>query len=170
MSPEATLEAVLAYPAAKRVCFTGGEPVIAPKASFLWLLAELRGRGYWTSIETSGARVVPELFEWVDFWTVSPKGTSARTFDGDPVEAQVPTLQSFLALAEGRRQMKFVLQNEADVEDAVRILDALGYKGSVVLQPEHGSGDGKRIFECWPWGRYQDARLIPQTHKLAGLR
>ncbi|TMQ61408.1 MAG: hypothetical protein E6K77_10315 [Candidatus Eisenbacteria bacterium] len=121
------------------------------------------------SIETSGARVVEELFEWIDFWTVAPKGTSAETFEGDVVEAQVPTLRRYLALPDSRRQFKFVIQTREDVSDAVRILDELGYRGSVVLQPEHERGDGRLIFEVWPWDRYPEARLIPQTHKIVGL-
>jgi hypothetical protein len=73
-------------------------------------------------------------------------------------------------LPEARRQLKFVIQREGDVRDAVRILDALEYKGAVVLQPEHGSGDGRAAFDWWPWDRYPDARIIPQTHKAVGLR
>ena len=53
--------------------------------------------------------------------------------------------------------------------EAVRILDTLRYEGAIVLQPEHGRGDARRIFEWWPWDRYPEARLIPQMHKMAGL-
>jgi len=169
MKPESVREAVVGHPAAKRVCLTGGEPVIAPKASLLWLLRELKAAGYWISIETSGARVVEELFEWIDFWTVSPKGRSAETFDGDPVQEQATRLRRFLAVPPDRRQFKFVIQDRRDLEDALGVLDALGYDGAVVLQPEHARGDGKALFESWPWDRYPEARLIPQTHKLSGL-
>jgi hypothetical protein len=51
----------------------------------------------------------------------------------------------------------------------VRVLEAVGHQGAVVLQPEHGSGDGRRVFEWWPWERYPEARIIPQTHKSVGL-
>jgi 7-carboxy-7-deazaguanine synthase len=158
------------FPAVRRLCLTGGEPVIAAKASLLWLLADRRAAGWWSSIETSGARVVEDLFEAVDFWTVAPKGRSAATFEGDPVEAQLATLRRYAALPAERRQFKFVIQGPGDVEDAVRILDALEYRGAIVLQPEHGSGEGRRVFEWWPWERWPEARLIPQTHKQAGLR
>jgi 7-carboxy-7-deazaguanine synthase len=170
MTPEAVRDRVLSFPAATRVCLTGGEPVIAPKASLLWLLAALRESGYWISIETSGARVVEELFDRIDFWTVSPKGESAETFPGDPVEAQVPNLMRFLELPEGRRQLKFVLQDMRDLAGAVRTLDRLSYRGAVVLQPEHERGDGKSVFDSWPWERYPDARLVPQIHKSLGMR
>ena len=169
MAPDAVRDEVVRHRAAKRVCLTGGEPVIAPRASLVWLLGELRGAGYWISVETSGARVVEELFEWIDFWTVAPKGRSAETFAGDVVGAQTPTLRRFLSVPLERRQFKFVIQHREDVEDAVGILDALGYKGSVVLQPEHSRGDGRALFDWWPWDRYPDARLIPQTHKIVGL-
>lgn len=169
MAPERVLESVRAHAAARRVCLTGGEPVIAPRASLLWLLSSLRAAGYWTSVETSGARVVPELFDAIDFWTVSPKGRSARTFEGDPVEAQATGVRHLLSLPPERRQLKFVIQDREDVEDAVRLLDAVSYEGALVLQPEHGSGDGRRVFDLWPWHRYPDARLIPQTHKAVGL-
>ena len=169
MTPEAVRDRVLAFPHVRRVCLTGGEPTIAPRESLVWLLRELRAAGYWISVETSGARVVDELLERIDYWTIAPKPRSARTFEGDVVEAQAPTLRRFLGMPAERRQLKFVLQSREDVEDAVGILDALEYRGAVVLQPEHGAGEGHRIFEWWPWDRYPEARLIPQTHKSVGL-
>jgi 7-carboxy-7-deazaguanine synthase len=169
MPPDQVLARVGEFPAVRRLCLTGGEPVIAPKASLLWLLEDRRRAGWWSSIETSGARVVEELVEAIDFWTVAPKGRSAETFDGDPVEAQIPTLRRYVSLPEPRRQFKFVIQGEGDVEDAVRVLDETGYHGAIVLQPEHGAGDGRRVFDWWPWDRFPDARLIPQTHKQVGL-
>lgn len=182
MTPEEVLARVTAEPATRRVCLTGGEPLIAPRESLLWLLDAVRAAGRWISVETSGARVVEELFERIDFWTISPKGASAATFDGDPVAAQVPSVRRLIeAVPAERRQLKFVIQTEADVRDAVAILDAMdgggaaggrregGRLGSVVLQPEHGAGNGRRVFEWWPWDRYPDARLIPQTHKTVGM-
>jgi 7-carboxy-7-deazaguanine synthase len=170
LAPEEVLARVRAHAAVSRLCLTGGEPVIAPKESLLWLLGELRAASWWTSIETSGARVVEELLEAIDWWTVSPKGRSAETFDGDPVEAQLPALRRYAALPPDRRQLKFVVQDRRDVEDAVRTLDALAYRGAVVLQPEHGRGDARAAFDAWPWDRYPDARLVPQAHKAMGLR
>jgi 7-carboxy-7-deazaguanine synthase len=170
MSPGAVRDRVLAFPAVRRLCLTGGEPLIAPAESLAWLLDELRARGWWTSVETSGARVVEPLLERIDFWTISPKGESARTFEGDLVEAQLPTIRRLVELPEERRQLKFIVQTEGDVRDALAILDALRYRGAIVLQPEHGSGEGRRVFEWWPWERYPEARMIPQTHKVAGLR
>jgi 7-carboxy-7-deazaguanine synthase len=169
LSPERVRDAVLAFPDAGRVCLTGGEPVVAPRGPLVWLLEELRARGLWLSIETSGARVVEELFDRIDFWTVAPKGRSAETFEGDPVEAQLPTLRRYRDLPAERRQFKFVIQTREDMEDAVRILDGLDYQGAIVLQPEHGSGDARAIFDAWPWNRYPQARLIPQTHKMIGM-
>ena len=169
LSAEVVRDRLAEFPDVRRLCLTGGEPVIAPTASLLWLLDDRRRAGWWTSIETSGSRVVEELFEAIDFWTVAPKGRSAATFKGDPVEAQLPSLHRFASLPEERRQFKFVIQGEEDVEDAVRILDGLSYRGSVILQPEHGSGDGRSVFAWWPWDRYPEARLIPQTHKQVGL-
>jgi len=169
MTPVDVKDRVLAFPAARRVCLTGGEPVVAPRAGLLWLIRELKSAGYWLSIETSGARVVEELFEEIDFWTVAPKGTSAATFEGDVVEEQVPSLRRYLELPGARRQFKFVLQTREDLDDAVRLLDELRYEGEIILQPEHEKGDARRIFEWWPWDRYPGARLIPQTHKMVGM-
>lgn len=169
-TPEAVLDRVRAFPAVRRLCLTGGEPLIAPAESLAWLLDELRGAGWWISVETSGARVVEPMLERIDFWTISPKGESAETFDGDLVEAQLPTLQRLIQLPEERRQLKFIVQTQGDVRDAVAILDALHYRGAIVLQPEHEKGDGRRVFEWWPWERYPEARVIPQTHKVVGLR
>lgn len=170
LPPEEVLARVRAYPAARRVCLTGGEPVIVPTEPLLWLLGELRGAGYWTSIETSGVRVVEPLLPAIDFWTIAPKGRSARTFDGDPVAAQLPSVRRLTEALGGRTQLKFVIQGREDVEDAVGLLDGVGYRGPIVLQPEHERGEGRRVFEWWPWDRYPEARLIPQTHKTVGLR
>ena len=170
LAPEQVLERIRAHTAVRRVCLTGGEPAIAPKEPLLWLLGRLRSDSWWTSIETSGSRVVEELLDAIDFWTVAPKGRSAETFEGDPVEAQLPALRRYAALPEGRRQLKFVAQDGRDLEDAVRMLEALDYRGAIVLQPEHERGDARALFDAWPWERYPDARLIPQTHKMAGLR
>jgi len=169
MDKEEVRDRVMAYPDARRVCLTGGEPVIAPREPLVWLLDQLRLRGLWISIETSGARVVEELLDRIDFWTVAPKGRSAQTFEGDPVEAQLPTLRRYMDLPVDRRQFKFVIQTREDLEDAVRLLDDLKYQGAIVLQPEHGSGEARSIFEWWPWSRYPEARLIPQTHKMVGM-
>ena len=170
MTPEAVLDRVRSFEAVRRLCLTGGEPLIAPADSLAWMLDELRDAGWWISVETSGARVVEPMLERIDFWTISPKGESARTFDGDLVEAQLPTLRRLIQLPEGRRQLKFIVQSVGDVRDAVAILDALSYHGAIVLQPEHEKGDGRRVFEWWPWERYPEARVIPQTHKVVGLR
>jgi len=170
LTPEEVLERVLAYQAVRRVCLTGGEPVIAPRAALLWLLKELHQAGYWVSIETSGVRIEEELFRWIDFWTVAPKGRSAETFEGNPVTEQLPTLRRYVELPEERRQLKFVLRTREDVEDAVRVLDELDYLGTIILQPEHERGKGTEIFAWWPWRRYPNARLIPQTHKMVGMR
>jgi len=169
MTPADVRDRVLSFAAARRVCLTGGEPVVAPREGLLWLLRELKSAGYWISVETSGARVVEELLETIDFWTVAPKGRSAETFEGDVVEAQAPTLRRYLELPSARRQFKFVLQGRDDVEDAVRLLGELRYEGAIVLQPEHEKGDARRIFDWWPWDRYPEARLIPQTHKMVGM-
>lgn len=170
MLPDAVRDRIVHHAAVRRLCLTGGEPLIAPVESLAWLLGDLRGRGWWTSVETSGSRFVEPLLPLIDFWTISPKGESARTFEDDPVEAQLPTLRRLMALPPDRRQLKFVIQSEGDVRDAVRILDALEYRGDVVLQPEHGGGDGRAVFAWWPWDRYPDARIIPQTHKTVGMR
>lgn len=171
MSPDAVRDRITHYTAVRRLCLTGGEPLIAPAESLTWLISDLHANGWWISVETSGSRVVEALMGMIDFWTISPKGESAQTFEGDPVEAQLPSLSRLVReLPEGRRQLKFVIQSEGDVRDAVRILDALEYRGAVVLQPEHGSGDGRTAFEWWPWERYPEARIIPQTHKAVGLR
>jgi organic radical activating enzyme len=170
LPPEEVLRRVRAHPDAHRVCLTGGEPVIAPTEPLLWLLGELRASGYWISVETSGARVVEALLPAIDFWTVAPKGRSARTFEGNPVAAQLPSVKRLVEAAGDRLQLKFVIQGREDVEDAVRLLDGLGYGGPVVLQPEHDRGDGRNILAWWPWDRYPGARLIPQTHKAVGLQ
>lgn len=170
LSPDVVRDRILHYPAVRRLCLTGGEPLIAPAESLAWLLGELRAAGWWISVETSGARFVESLVPLIDFWTISPKGESAATFDGDPVEAQLPALRRMAEIPSARRQLKFVIQSEGDVRDAVRLLDALEYRGDVVLQPEHGSGDGRAVFAWWPWERYAEARIIPQTHKAVGLR
>src|SRR5437773_322194 len=76
MEPESVRGAVVGHPSTRRVCLTGGEPVIAPKASLLWLRRELKAAGYWISIRTSGA----------------PAGARARQRKGAPRSVAVASL------------------------------------------------------------------------------
>src|SRR5712671_3357294 len=47
MSPGDVRNTVASFPATRRVCLTGGEPVVAPRAELLWLAGELKAAGYW---------------------------------------------------------------------------------------------------------------------------
>lgn len=56
---------------ARWVCFTGGEPL---GQNILPLCRQLRAEGYRLHIETNGTLVpLPELYELIEHWTVSPK-------------------------------------------------------------------------------------------------
>ena len=151
-----------------RIVITGGEPLaqdIAP------LVRRLRDRHI--TIETSGT-IFADLPD-VALFSISPKvGTSGYT--PKPV-----VLRKFCVSAPGRMQLKFVIGEPRDYEEALACVatlgDSLPAQTPIVLQPESGrAGRGERYMTTLRaltettiadrrWAGY-DVRVLPQLHYL----
>ena len=152
----------------RRVVVTGGEPLaqdIAP------LVARLNGKHI--TIETSGT-IFADLPS-VSLFSISPKVGSSG-YMPKPI-----VLRKFCASAPNRMQLKFVIADRRDYEEALAcvagLLDALPERTPVILQPESASaGRGgaylaalrdlaERTMADSRWGAL-DVRVLPQLHYL----
>ncbi len=95
----------------KRVSITGGDP-LHPKntPALISLVKELKSKGYWLNIEAAGTRIVPEVFDLVNFisWDFKTPSTHVR-----------PNPVLFKKLEEqyrGKFQVKAVIENYKDFE------------------------------------------------------
>jgi 7-carboxy-7-deazaguanine synthase len=154
--------------AARRVVITGGEPLaqdIAP------LVARLRDRHI--TVETSGT-IFADL-PGVALFSISPKvGSSGYA-------PKLVVLRKFCAAAPGRMQLKFVIADARDYEEArecvAALADALPARTPIILQPESGqAGRGERYMTTLRaltektiaderWTGF-DVRVLPQLHYL----
>jgi 7-carboxy-7-deazaguanine synthase len=151
------------------IVITGGEPLaqdIAP------LLAQLRSDAHVT-VETSGAIFADH--PRVSLFSISPKvGTSGY-------QPKPAVLRKFCASAAGRIQLKFVIADDQDLEEALAcvtgLADALPLGTPVILQPESGrAGNGQRYHDVLRGitelvvadGRWRPfgVRVLPQLHHL----
>lgn len=117
---------------ARRLVVTGGEPLLQ-QASLAVLLAAL-DRSFCVEVETNGTLApAPELARRVDQWNVSPKLSKSGNREGLRLRPQV--LGVFLATE--RAWLKLVVADEADVEEAERLIAELGWPRSrALLMPE----------------------------------
>lgn len=152
----------------RRVVVTGGEPLAQDIAPLVRAL-----RGHHITVETSGTIFV-DLPE-VSLFSISPKvGTSG--YAPKPI-----VLRKFCTTAPGRMQLKFVIGDARDLDEARVLLETLRLDlpadTPIVLQPESGragSGDSYVAFLDWltgsvladaAWQSY-DVRILPQLHYL----
>jgi len=152
----------------RHVVITGGEPLaqdIAP------LVAALRDRH--VTVETSGT-IFADLPD-VSLFSISPKvGTSGYT-------PKFATLRKFCAASPDRMQLKFVVGDRRDYDEAREcvqtLADALPAQTPVILQPESGrAGHGARYaaflreMASWTTGDHRwdpfTPRVLPQLHYL----
>jgi len=141
----------------KRVCFTGGEPLIQQKELEI-LAKDLVHDGYEIILETSGHKEPPPVF-WTDSCLISmdckcPGSGMEKRMDFELMEKLRPN-----------DQLKFVIQDEADYEYAKGILKKYKIKANIIFQPVYGSSlkwlTG-RVLE----DRLERVRVLPQLHKI----
>ncbi|MBV8222927.1 MAG: 7-carboxy-7-deazaguanine synthase QueE, partial [Candidatus Eremiobacteraeota bacterium] len=163
MSVDAIVERVAD---ARTVIITGGEPLAQDIAPLVRALA-----GRHVTVETSGTIFadIPEVL----LFSISPKvGSSGYT-------PKFAALRKFCASAAGRMQLKFVIADARDYEEAlacvVALDDALPAGTTVILQPESGAaGRGEhyaaslralteKTLSDERWAAYS-LRVMPQLH------
>ncbi len=141
----------------KRVCITGGEPLIQ-KDEAGELAGELIKDGYGIVLETSGHKMPPPVF-WTDNCVISmdckcPGSGMQGRMDFGLFEKLRP-----------RDQLKFVIADEADYEYAKKILSKYSIAANIIFQPAGGLGLGwitERVLD----ENLKQVRVLPQLHKI----
>lgn len=161
---------VLSQGIIKRVSITGGDPLHPSHVpGVLELIKELKERGYYINIEAAGTRIVPEVFEKVDFISFDYKTPSTE------VKTSKEVLLKFINEYGHKGQVKAVV---ADKKDFEAVYDAFHFvkeqKGKLdvpwCLTPCYEPG------EDFPMNRFQEVirlnekfglpfRVIGQQHK-----
>jgi len=168
---EQVVAAVQAFPAARHVVLTGGEPMIAPDLKAL--ADELKLLGYHLTIETA-ATVVPAGIA-CDLASLSPKllnsAPDARLSQAwrkkhETLRWQPAVVRAWL---DGYAwQLKFVVAQPADVEEIEGMLASLQREippHKVLLMPEGVSVDAIRARSGW-LGEMCKARGYRYAHRL----
>lgn len=157
MTPAEVARRAAAY-GVRRVCLTGGEPLLQPHEEVRTLLDLLRDHE--VSIETSGAvslRGYPlrEGHRWVMDLKCPSSGMSGRMDLGN------------LDHLRGGDELKFVVADEADYRWAVDTIRRHGLERRcrLLFSPVHGELDPARLAE-WVLRDRLDARVQVQLHKL----
>ena len=141
----------------KRVCITGGEPLIQRKEAEA-LAEELAGRGYSILLETSGHKMPPPVF-----WTESSVVSMDCKCPGSGMQDRMDF--TLFTKLRPRDQLKFVIQDEADYDYAVDVISKYDIKANIIFQPAGGFETGwiaeKIMRDC-----LGGVRVLPQLHKL----
>ncbi len=127
-------DAVRKFPC-RRVVLTGGEPLLHER-ELVELMAKLRedGEEWIFEIETNGTRMPEEAFlSAVDQMNVSPKLANSGIAEALRLKREV-----LAGLAgTGKAWFKFVVQEEEDIEEVLKMVDGAGVSmGRVILMNE----------------------------------
>lgn len=141
----------------KRVCFTGGEPLIQQKELEI-LAKDLVHDGYEIVLETSGHKDPPPVF-----WTASCLISMDCKCPGSGMEKRMDF--ELMEKLRPNDQLKFVIQDEADYEYAKGILKKYKIKANIIFQPVYGSSL-KWLTERVLEDRLERVRVLPQLHKI----
>jgi 7-carboxy-7-deazaguanine synthase len=142
----------------KRVCLTGGEPLLQKDAPEL--VARLLKAGYEVSVETNGSLPVGDIL------ALDKTGKLRLSLDIKCPSSKMHKKMRFENLAElrGRDQVKFVLRDLKDYAHSRAVLDEHPTKAAVIFQPVWGRS-GARIAEAVLKDGLE-ARVMVQLHKV----
>ncbi len=141
----------------KRVCFTGGEPLIQ-RNEIEPLARYLVNDGYEIILETSGHKDPPPVF-----WTANCLISMDCKCPGSGMEKRMDF--ELMEKLRPNDQLKFVIQDEADYEYAKGILKKYKIKANIIFQPVYGSSL-KWLTERVLGDRLERVRVLPQLHKI----
>ncbi|ASS76285.1 radical SAM protein [Tumebacillus algifaecis] len=147
----------------KRVCLTGGEPLIQPRAEMQQLLDLLAAEGYEVSIETDGSIDISK-FKLHDKqrFIVDMKVPSSGMSD----KMHLPNLQHIVA---ERDEVKFVVGNREDYEWCTRLIAEQGIDPKdgyqLVFSPVYREIELVDLVN-WILEDQLDARFQVQLHKI----
>lgn len=161
-TPESVMETIRNY-RMKRVCLTGGEPLIQPRAEMQRLLDLLAEEQYEVSIETDGSIDVSKF-------TLHPKQRFI-------LDMKVPSsgmsgkmdFHNLKRILPERDEVKFVLSSQEDYKwcmDLIHTHDLSPDKGyQLIFSPIYGDIEPKQLVE-WLLADQIDARFQIQLHKV----
>ena len=160
---------VLSQNLIKRVSITGGDPLHPSHVpSLVALVKELKNRNFYVNIEAAGTRIVPEVFDLVDFVSFDIKTPSTQ------VRTSRDVLSRFVENYGQKAQVKAVVADKKDFEYVFdfykSVPEEFRFKPSWCLTPCYEPG------EPFPMNRFQQVirlnenfglpfRVIGQQHK-----
>lgn len=141
----------------KRVCITGGEPLIQIK-EVEELANNLIENDYAILLETSGHKMPPPIL-WTENSTISMDCKCPSSKMHDKMDF------SLFTKLRPKDQLKFVIQDEVDYKYATGILNRYNIRANVIFQPTDGSELGwitEKVIE----DKLENIRVLPQLHKI----
>jgi 7-carboxy-7-deazaguanine synthase len=141
----------------RRVCVTGGEPLLQAD-EVRELLLKLKKNNFIVSVETNGT-----LYDRIIF-----SKANRISFDVKPPSSGQESDLGLLKKLGVKDQIKIVVAGEIDYEFAEKIVRGKN-RAEVVLQPEEGGMGYEKLAERALKDRL-NARVLPQLHKIYGLR
>jgi 7-carboxy-7-deazaguanine synthase len=159
MSLDAVVAAVEAYPGLKRVCLTGGEPLLQKEHQDL--VRALVERGYRIVVETSGSRALTGVLLH-DQVCISMDLKCPGSGEHEAM------LWENLAKLRPKDQLKFVVGDEADYLYMKGVLSkqAADIDTDIIVQPVGGGLEGVKTISEWVKRDGLAVRVLPQLHKL----
>ena len=156
MTTADALEKILGF-GCRRVCLTGGEPLVQRDA-----VEEVAGflleRGFSVVLETSGHKKPPGIF--------SHPGSVVSMDCKCPGSGMEERMDFSLYSALGEKdQLKFVIADPDDYEYARGVLRRCDVRAAVVFQPVHGVRAGWMAERILRDGM-ENVRILPQLHKM----
>ncbi|MGQ0535450.1 MAG: radical SAM protein [Methanobacteriota archaeon] len=153
------LRAIVGRYKTKRVCLTGGEPLL--QAEVVDFVEDLLGDGYRVVVETSGS---------IDISRLDAVSLRERLCVSMDVKCPGSTMEhknrwENLALLRPQDQLKFVILDDADYDYAVSVLRKHPVRAPVVLQPVWGADGVLRRIAERVLHEGLDARVSTQLHK-----
>ena len=139
----------------RNVCITGGEPLLQAK-ELRGLLKQLRSAGCETVLETNGTIYDKEAF----------LAAACVSADMKPPSSGEKSDERILSKLSEKDQVKIIVADEKDMAYAKRIIPKS--KAEVVLQPLDGINMKKLAQDALKLKL--DARVLPQLHKVVGLK
>jgi 7-carboxy-7-deazaguanine synthase len=152
------LEKRIASYKCRRVCLTGGEPLLQPDAPAL--ISLLLGDGYSISVETNGSLPVKDMI------ALDSGGRLRISMDIKCPSSKMEDRMMLANLAVLREadQVKFVLRDMKDYEHARAVLKAHPTKAAVIFQPVWGRRPDRFAEAVLRDGL--DVRVLVQLHKI----
>lgn len=162
-SIETIMNRVKKYRGVKRVCITGGEPLIY-KNDLMPLVWELQYEGYKVSIETSGCLPIEDFLRRDWKYIMDVKCPSSGVVEKNIYEN--------LLKLHSKDEVVFVIADKKDYEFMKSVLQKYPTQAHILLSPMFNK-EGKNVIgkELVGWILYDrlDYRIQIQLHKILGV-